>query len=63
MRNIGATIHYALLHLMPLYQNGVQVSLPVTEEVGAQILTLPISASMNLDDADYVCDHLEAILR
>ena len=63
MRNIGATIHYALLHLMPLYQNGVPVSLPVTEEVGAQILTLPISASMNLDDADYVCDHLEAILR
>ncbi len=62
-RNIGATIHYALLHLMPLYHHGQPDSLPVTEALGQEILTLPISASMTLDDVDYVTAHLAELLR
>lgn len=58
-RNIGATIHYALLHTMPLYLKGrARAELPVSETLGREILTLPISASMTDDDVDYVCGHL-----
>lgn len=62
-KNIGAAIHYAPLHPMPLYGGfGPPPSLPVTEQVGESIVTLPISASMTLDEADYVLTHLRAIL-
>jgi dTDP-4-amino-4,6-dideoxygalactose transaminase len=62
-RNIGATIHYAPLHQMPLYHTGTPTALPVTETLGREILTLPISASMTLDDARYVCGHLTELVR
>ncbi len=62
-RNIGATIHYAPLHQMPFYQRTLgQQSLPETEFVGQRILTLPISSSMTIADAAYVCDHFIDIL-
>lgn len=60
--NIGASVHYHPLHRMPLYQGIDPVSLPETEALEATILTLPISASMTADDADYVCDHLLDLL-
>ena len=59
-RNIGATVHYALLHLMPLYSS--TTSLPDSEALGREILTLPISASMTIEDIDYVCGHLVALV-
>ncbi len=62
-RNIGATVHYAPLHTMPLYLAGRRPrSLPVTERVVATLLTLPISASMTVADARYVCRHLRELL-
>lgn len=62
-RNIGASVHYHPLHLMPLYAKSPTESLPVTEAISSQALTLPISASMSTTDADYVVDHLMNILR
>jgi dTDP-4-amino-4,6-dideoxygalactose transaminase len=53
-RNVGASIHYAPLHLKALYQSHGMVRLPNTEAVAERILTLPISASMTLADAKYV---------
>lgn len=62
-KNIGASIHYAPLHLMPLYRDGPQVtSLPVTEQVAKRMLTLPIGASMSLGDTDDVLQALHAAL-
>lgn len=62
-RNIGASVHYAPLHLMPLYDRKREPSpLPVTEEVAARVMTLPISASMTLDDAEDVLRELKAVL-
>lgn len=62
-KNIGASIHYAPLHLMPLYAGGTQpVSLPTTEQVAARMLTLPISASMTLSDAEDVVREFQAVL-
>lgn len=53
--NIGATVHYAPLHLMPLYQGlGPQPALPVTERLWERLLTLPISASMQSADTGAV---------
>ncbi|MDB6093183.1 MAG: aminotransferase DegT [Verrucomicrobia bacterium] len=62
LRNVGATIHYGPLHQMPLYGVEKTTRLPVTEALALEILTLPISASMSLADADYVCDHVLNLL-
>jgi dTDP-4-amino-4,6-dideoxygalactose transaminase len=63
-KNIGASIHYAPLHLMPLYAGGTPPDpLPTTERVAARIMTLPISSSMTLDDADDVLVQLRAALK
>jgi dTDP-4-amino-4,6-dideoxygalactose transaminase len=49
--NVGASIHYAPLHTMPLYSRLRPPRLPETERVARGILTLPISAAMTTDDA------------
>lgn len=49
-RNIGASVHYAPVHTMPLYAQW-RTPLPVTEQVFERVLTLPISASMTMKDA------------
>lgn len=59
-RNIGASIHYTPLHWMPLYE--AKGDLPVTEAVFKEIVTLPISASMNVGDAEVVVDAIKEIL-
>lgn len=61
-KNIGATIHYAPLHLMPLYHASPQKTLVESEKLAQEILTLPISASVTSADIDYICDHLGALL-
>ena len=62
-RNVGASIHYPPLHLMPLYDRRQQTSLPNTERICQRIMTLPISATMNLVDADYVVGQIEESLK
>ncbi|MBI2570588.1 MAG: DegT/DnrJ/EryC1/StrS family aminotransferase [Candidatus Schekmanbacteria bacterium] len=57
--NIGVAVHYMPLHLMPLY--GPSASLPVTEDIAERVLTLPISASMDLGDAQSVVDAISRI--
>lgn len=62
--NVGASIHYAPLHTMPLYTNdAIKIpSLPVTEKVTAIMLTLPISASMTVEDAEYVVNTFKEVV-
>lgn len=61
-RNIGASIHYAPLHTMPLYGPESQPALPMTEYITARNITLPISTSMSLKDVDYVSTNLLDLL-
>ncbi len=61
-RQIGASIHYAPLHVMPLYHPDTKRGLPVTEHVSTRNVTLPISAHMSLADANYVTEHVADIL-
>jgi dTDP-4-amino-4,6-dideoxygalactose transaminase len=56
--NIGASIHYAPLHTLSLYQPYVRGILPNVEQLMQDILTLPISASMTDEDASYVADQV-----
>lgn len=62
-RNLGATIHYEPLHLMPLYNgNEPPPSLPNTERIARGILTLPIGASVSDTDAHEVVGAVREIL-
>jgi len=62
-KNVGASVHYAPLHLMPLYNgNRAPAPLPVTESLTQSLITLPIGADMTPDDADYVVSHLSPLL-
>jgi dTDP-4-amino-4,6-dideoxygalactose transaminase len=61
-RNIGASIHYAPLHTLPLYQPYVGERLPNVEQLMNDIMTLPIGASVTDEDVTYVSDQvLESI--
>ena len=62
VRNVGASIHYAPLHQMPLYYDHGQSILPNTDAVGKRIMTLPISVSMKVDDVEYVVEQLKELM-
>lgn len=59
--NIGASIHYQPIHTMPLYQPS-RAELPVTDGLANRILTLPMSASMTVEDARQVMRALITVL-
>lgn len=61
-KNIGVSIHYKSLHSQPLYRQFNKCQLPLTEKLSEQIMTLPISAKMTLDDVDYVAEHLSLLI-
>ncbi len=61
--NIGASIHYRPLHGQPLYCKDGLASLPVTDRLSEQIMTLPISARMSLADVDYVVHQLTKLIQ
>lgn len=62
-KNIGASIHYMPLHMMDYYKDnfGAQ-SLPVSEKIFNEIITLPISASMTDADITDVIETTKLIL-
>lgn len=64
-QNVGATIHYAPLHVMPLYNpsGAPPRSLPQTERLHQRLVTLPISASMSESDAVYVAETLDQVMK
>jgi perosamine synthetase len=61
-RNIGASVHYQPIHTMALYAAARRGALPVTDFVAERVLTLPISASMTVDDARQVVAALGEVL-
>lgn len=62
-RMVGAAIHYAPLHQMDFYQAQYSQSpLEVTERTCERVLTLPISASMSLQDAQYTVQQFNEVM-
>jgi perosamine synthetase len=62
-RNIGASLHYQPVHTLDLYADGRSAPLPATDWVAPRILTLPMSASMTVDDARDVVAALDDVLQ
>lgn len=62
-RQVGATIHYAPLHLIKFYNEmSDQPSLLNTENICERILTLPISASLSLEEARYIVTQFNSLM-
>ena len=58
-KDIGVGMHYPVpVHLQEAWRNygGEDYSLPVTEQITGEILSLPMYPEMSTGDVDYVCD-------
>ena len=62
-RNIGASVHYAPLHTLPLYRPYARGSLPATDALMVDIMTLPFGVSISDEDADWVLEQLLVCLQ
>lgn len=60
-QGIQTGIHYKPNHLLTLYGGG-RVSLPVTERLYEELLTLPLHPGLDAGDVDRVCDSVTACL-
>ncbi|MFD5651442.1 DegT/DnrJ/EryC1/StrS family aminotransferase [Streptomyces sp. NPDC127039] len=59
---IGVGTHYPPNHLQPAFARW-QRPLPVTEQVGRQIMTLPFHQHMTDPDVDHVVHELRSVIR
>eukprot|EP01133_Synstelium_polycarpum_P004767 gene4767-5554_t len=48
-------IHYKPNHLLSFYKNG-EISLPITEKIYSEILTLPFHPDLEVEDVRFICD-------
>lgn len=62
-RGIGTGVHYNPLHLEPAYSflGHKRGDFPVTEKIGAETMTLPISTTMTESDANRVVEAIKEI--
>ncbi len=64
-KGIGASVHWdPALHRHPLYQD-LKLSdynFPKSDELAAQIMSLPLSPVMTEEDVDYIVDHIKDYL-
>lgn len=63
--NIGTSVHFIPLHLQPFYRQKYDYQegdLPVTEEVFAKIVSLPLYPGMTEKDINYVIDSVKKIV-
>lgn len=59
---IGTDVHYPVPpHKQPCYAEWHSLSLPVTESIHRQILSLPLRTDMTLQEVDYVTDVINAM--
>jgi perosamine synthetase len=64
-RQIGTSIHFRPLHLMPFYAQAYGYrpgDLPIAESVYNRSLSLPLYPSMTIDDTGYVIEQLRQLL-
>ena len=64
-RNIGIGFHYAAIHLFKLYrERGFHEGMfPIAEQVGRQIVSLPMFYAMTMADVERVCAALREVLQ
>lgn len=60
-KGIQTSIHYRPIHTFTAYKSNCQDrALPLTDEVGERLVTLPLYPAMNSDQVDYVADNIHA---
>ena len=61
-RGIMTKVYFPPVHLTYYYQNqlGYECSLPVTEKISEEVLTLPMYPSLTADEIDYIADSIAA---
>lgn len=58
-KKIFSKVYFDPIHKKPLYQNKFgSISLPVTEQISKQILTLPLYPNMSTDEMEYLCNSI-----
>jgi len=66
-RKIQTSVHYQPVHKFTYYQNNFpevrEISLPNTEYVGKQEVTLPLHPLMTERDVIYVCNSIRKIIK
>jgi len=65
-RNIGVGVHYLALHLQPFYQKKLYYTIgdfPNAEWVSQRTVSLPLSAKLTSQDADYIAESVTDIVR
>lgn len=60
-KGIGANVHYAPLHMMPMFKNEKHYC-PVAEKLFNQILSLPIYPDLKIDEVEYIVGTIEGII-
>lgn len=55
-------LHYYPNHLLDFYKKDVPLSLPMTEEIVGEILSLPLHPDLADSDVNYVCDQVKLCL-
>ncbi len=64
-KGVNTIIYYPIpIHLQPAYENfGYQVgSLPVTEKLCSQVLSLPMFPELNIEEQTYVADSIKQLI-
>ena len=59
---IGVNVHYQPVHTQPFYAERFSASCPVAEAAYAEILSLPMFASMSDDDVNDVIEAMQKVL-
>ena len=60
-QDLPTGVHYKPNHLLSFFGRGE--SLPVTEQLYAELVTLPLHPGLTLEDVDAVCTGIEEALR
>lgn len=60
-KGIGTSMHYPPVHKFACYADFSE-GLPITEDIGARELSLPLYYSMSIEDVDYVCEEFLSIV-
>ena len=62
-RQIQTGIHYKPNHLLTLYKNNLNCTLPKTESIFEKIISLPLHPELNYRDIDFVVHNIKEYLK
>ncbi|MDV2480804.1 DegT/DnrJ/EryC1/StrS family aminotransferase [Methanoculleus sp. Wushi-C6] len=56
-RGIGTAVHYPIpVNRQPVYENGKSASCPVSDDLAASVVSLPVHPAVTDEELSYICD-------